>query len=305
MPVGPLPYLETFVQAAELSSFTATAQALDITQAAVSQRIQALEKELGTPLFHRRGGRILLSDAGRKLHPVARRILALHALARKKVTGKQGPVAGELILAASSIPGEHLLPAVLSRFQKLHPHIQVKATIGDSLVVLKQVEQGQAQVGLVGRKNDSAHLEFHSFACDELVVVVPQDHAWVRRQRVGVSQLLSQPLVLREVGSGSRWCLEMALSKAGKSARDVRIALELGSNEAIKEAVQRGLGTAVLSTHAIERELASGKLHALKVTGLRLEREMYAVWDRRRVLPIPARQFLDLLAPCSKRRLGP
>jgi DNA-binding transcriptional LysR family regulator len=301
-----LPHLETFAQAAELSSFTAAARALGLTQAAVSQRIQALEKQLGTSLFRRRGGRVLLTDAGRRLHPFAQQILALHQEARGKVTGKKTPVPGELILAASSVPGEHLLPAALSRFQKLHPHIQVKATVGDSLAVLRLIEQGQAHLGLVGRKNDSPHLEFRSFACDELVLVVPVDHPWLKKRRVTMAQLLAQPLVLREAGSGSRWCLETALSKAGYTPRDLRIALELGSNEAIKEAVLRGLGAAVLSTHAVERELAAGKLHALKITGLELHREMYVAWDRRRVLPIPARLFLDLLDPCAGRaRLPP
>jgi DNA-binding transcriptional LysR family regulator len=105
-------------------------------------------------------------------------------------------------------------------------------------------------------------------------------------------------LILRGAGSGSRWCLERALAKAGKSLRDLNVALELGSNEAIKEAVLRGLGLAVLSTHAVEKEVRGGVLHALQVTGLPLVRDMFVVWDRRRVLPIPGRQFLDLLEPC-------
>src|SRR5205823_8213440 len=127
---------------------------------------------------------------------------------------------------------------------------------------------------------------------------VPPGHPWGRRQRVSLDQVGQQPLILREVGSGSRWCLEHGLAQAGKSLRDVRVALELGSNEAIKEAVLQGLGLAVLSTRAVEKEVQAGQLHALKVTGLPLLREMFAVRDRRRVLPIPAQLFLDLLEPC-------
>src|SRR5262249_54765136 len=98
-----LPHLETFVKAAELSSFTAAAQALALTQAAISQRVQALEKVLGEPLFRRQGGRILLTEAGRQLYPYAQRILALHQEARQLVTGRKVPVAGDLTLAASTI----------------------------------------------------------------------------------------------------------------------------------------------------------------------------------------------------------
>jgi DNA-binding transcriptional LysR family regulator len=127
------------------------------------------------------------------------------------------------------------------------------------------------------------------------VVIVPAGHAWARRRQVSLKQLAAQPLILREPGSGSRWCLEEALTAAGTTLGAMPVALELGSNEAIKEAVVRGLGVAVMSAQAVQKELAAGALHALGVTGLALEREMFIVRDRRRVLPIPGRLFLDLL----------
>jgi DNA-binding transcriptional LysR family regulator len=293
-----LPHLETFARAAELSSFTAAAKALNLTQAAVSQRIHVLEQELRVPLFTRQGGRVLLTDAGRRLHAFAQRILDLHRQAREEVTGQSVPLRGELSLAASSVPGEHVLPGLLSVFRERHPHIQVKATVADSQAVLAQVEHGEAQLGLVGRKGDSPHFDYRRLGCDTLALIVPGGHPWAGRQRVTLEEMARQPLVLREAGSGSRWCLEQALARAGKSLRDLRIAFELGSNEAIKEAVLRGLGVAVLSTHVVQKEVRAGQLQALQVTGLVLEREMFAVWDRRRVLPIPARLFLDLLEPC-------
>src|SRR5262249_7511445 len=111
-----------------------------------------------------------------------------------------------------------------------------------------------------------------------------------------------QPLILREAGSGSRWCLEQALARAGRSIHDLHVALELGSNEAIKEGVLRGLGLAILSTHAVQRETQAGQLHALRVAGLSLVREIFVVRDRRRVLPAPAHLFLDLID--SRRPAG-
>jgi DNA-binding transcriptional LysR family regulator len=293
-----LPHLETFAKAAELGGFTAAARALGLTQAAVSQRVGALEQALGVPLFSRQGGRVLLTEAGRRLYPYAQRILALHREARQEVTGHRAPLVGDLSLAASSVPGEHLLPDLLSRFRGRHPHVQVRATVADSRAVLGQVEHGQAHLGLVGGKTDNPHLEFRCFACDKLVLVVPSRHPWRRRKRVPLGQLCEQPLIVREAGSGSRWCLEQALAKGGKSLHDLRVTLELGSNEAIKEAVLRGLGLAVLSTHSVQEEVRAGKLHALQVAGLPLVRDMFVVWDRRRVLPIPAQLFLDLLEPC-------
>src|SRR5262249_35138798 len=138
-----------------------------------------------------------------------------------------------------------------------------------------------------------------------MVLVVPASHAGLRRRRVSLKQLAQQPLIVREAGSGSRWCLEQALARVGKSLHDLRIVLELGSNEAIKEAVLRGLGAAFVSNLAVQKEIQAGQLHALRVTRLPLERELFVVWDRRRVLPIPARIFLHFLEPCPGAAANP
>jgi DNA-binding transcriptional LysR family regulator len=290
-----LPHLEAFAAAAELGSFTAAARAMDLTQAAVSQRIQALEREVDISLFRREGGHAYLTDAGRRLVPFAQKIVALHHQARAEVTGKEAAAPAELRLAASSIPGEHLLPALLAVFRQKHPHIQVRVSINDSQAVLDDVERGKATLGLTGRKGPSKHLDFRPFARDELVLVVAPDDRWSRRKQVSVEQLCERPLILREQGSGSRWCLEQGLGRLGKRINDLNVVLELGSNEAIKEAVAQGMGVAILSSHAVQREQRAGLLHALHIQSLPLERELYIVWDRRRALPVAARLFLDFV----------
>jgi DNA-binding transcriptional LysR family regulator len=291
----PLPHLGTFSKAAELASFTGAAHALGLTQAAVSQRIQALERALGKPLFRRRGGRVTLTDEGRTLYDYAQQIFDLHRQARRKVTGHEPRADAELHLAASTIPGEHLLPALLADFGRRHPHVHVRVAVGDSGSVLAQVERGEVGLGLVGRKADDPHLEFRHLASDRMVLVVPPDHPWGRRKRVSVKQLGEHPLILREAGSGLRHCFERSLERAGLSLIDLRVGLELGSNEAIKEAILRGVGMAVLSIYAVRKEVRSGELHPLAVSGLECDRDMYVVWDRRRVLPPPARLFLAFL----------
>ncbi len=287
-----LPHLETFAKAAELCSFTGAAKASHLTQAAVSQRVQALEKTLATPLFERKGGRVLLTEAGRTLYEFAQRILDLHRQARHEVTGRMLPLAGALNLAASSIPGEHLLPAVLSGFGRKYPHVRVRATVSDSMDVMAQVERGEVSLGLVGRKTENPHLEFRYLASDRMILIVPPGHPLSKRKKVSVKQLVRHDLVLREVGSGLRHCFEKSLERAGRSAADLRIVLELGSNEAIKEAVLRGLGAAILSTFAVAKEVKASQLHALEVADLHCDRDMFSVRDVRRVLPLPARLFL-------------
>src|SRR5262245_17317307 len=210
MPGEPLPHLETFAKAAEASSFTVAAGALGLSQAAVSQRIQALEKAVGVALFRRKAGHVILTDAGRRLYAFAQRILALHQEALASVSGQKTPVSGELTLAARSIPGEHLLPQVLSLFVQEYPHLHFRATIADSLEVIDLVEHGKAHLGLVGRKNTNPQLEFRCFACDKMVLIVPAKHSLSRRRRITLRQLRQHPLILREAGSGSRWCFEQA-----------------------------------------------------------------------------------------------
>jgi LysR family transcriptional regulator, low CO2-responsive transcriptional regulator len=290
-----LPHLDTFAEAAERSSFTAAARALGITQAAVSQRIQALERELGVALFRRARGKVELTDAGRRLHEYARRILELHGEARAQVTGRETPVAGELAIAASSVPGDHLLPALLAAFGPKHPHVRVRATVSDSADVIGQLERGEVSVGLVGQKPDDPHLEARHLAGDRMVLVVPPGHALARKKSVSLAALAAHPLILRESGSGLRHSFEAALARAGRSLADLRVALELGSNEAIQGAVLRGVGVAVLSALAVRKEVTAGRLVALTIDGLVCDREMFVVTDRRRVLPTPARLFVNLL----------
>lgn len=299
MSQAPLPHLETFCRAAELGSFTAVAEEAGLTQAAISQRIGALEQSLRVSLFDRTGGGILLTESGRQLYDYAQRILDLHREARQAITGRVQPVSGELLVAASSVPGDFLLPGALSIFRRQHPAIQVRATVLDSMEVMDQVGRGRAHLGLVGRKAESASLEFRPFATDELLLVVPPDHRWRRRKRISLDELSTEPLIVREPGSGSRWCFEQALAGAGRNFDDLTVTLEFGSNEAIKESVMAGSGVAILSDLVLQQELASRRLHALRIRDLSLKRSLYAVVDRRRAVPAPARLFLNFLEACS------
>ncbi len=290
-----LPYLETFSKAAELSSFTAAAESQCLTQAAVSQRIQVLEKSLGKSLFARRGGRVVLTQSGRSLYEYAQRILDLHRLARCEISGDDAPVGGELPIAASTVPGEHLLPDMLLKFRARYPHIQVRATIGDSKAVIAQVERGEANLGLAGQKADQKHLDSRFLAKDRMVLVMAPGHALSRRKSVASKDLFKQPIILREAGSGLRQCFEKSLERAGLSLGQFKIALELGSNEGIKQAVRRGLGVGVLSSLAVQKEIETGELHVAEFADLSCQRDMFVIQDRRRVLPLPARLFLAVL----------
>lgn len=301
-PVKPFPHLETFVEAAERGTFTAAGKALGLTQAAVSQRIHQLEVAVGRPVFRRGPGRVALTETGRTLYDYARRMQDLTGEAWAALTGAAGEASGELALAASSVPGQHILPTTLATFRRRHPRVEVRVSVTDTDDVLRQVERGDVHLGLVGGQGGGSQLEFRQFACDELVVVVPRGHPWWRRRQVSVEELLTQPLIQRERGSGSRHCLERSLERLGVPLSRLNVVLELCSSEAIKEAVVARVGLAILSRRAIGREEEAGRLKAVRVEGLTLDRDIFIVRDRRRVLPGPARLFLDLVQPEPARR---
>src|SRR5262249_8691765 len=194
------------------------------------------ERDLNTSLFRRESGRVLLTEAGQRLYAYSQQIQSLHQEARQQITGRKPVLRGDLALAASSIPAQHLLPGLSSALPRRHPHVRLRRPVTARSAVLAAVEHGQARLGFVGMKTDNPDLEFRAFACDALVLVVPRRHPWRRRRQVSLTELCRQALVLREPGSGSRWCLEQALTRVGVSPLSLQIALELGSNEAIKEA---------------------------------------------------------------------
>jgi DNA-binding transcriptional LysR family regulator len=292
----PLPHLDTFACAAERGSFSAAGRELGVSQAAVSQRVQQLELLLRKQLFRRAAGRVTLTEAGRRLHEFARLILDMTAEAWGAVTGSPAEIAGELLLAASSVPGHYHLPHALAEYRKRYPHVHVRASVSDTDDVIRQVEGGEVSLGFVGAPGGS-FLESRPFATDELVLVVPKGHPWWRKRQLRPADLLGQPVIQRERGSGSRRFFEQALEQSGTAAGALNVVLELGSSEAVKEAVLDGAGVAVLSRNAVRNEVKIGRLKPFRIDGLNSARDISVVWDRRRALPALARLFIEFVLP--------
>jgi LysR family transcriptional regulator, low CO2-responsive transcriptional regulator len=175
----------------------------------------------------------------------------------------------------------------------------VRMSVSDTAAVLKRVQSGEAHLGLTGGQGegDSPDLEFRRLAGDKLALVVPADHRWRRKRRVSLRDLLAEPLVQREEGSGTRRCMEQALERLGVTPSRLTVALELGSTEAVKSAVLEGAGAAVLSRCAVAREVEEGQLRAVAVSGLALARDIFVVRSRRRALPRAAELFLSFVNP--------
>lgn len=287
--------LEVFAKVAELRSFSRAAEALGLTQPTVSEHVRALEDELGVPLLDRLGRGATPTRAGSLLLGYARRMLALSREARQALDQFQGRLSGELVVGGSTIPGEYLLPALIGRFKTLYPDISVCLLIGSSRQVTEWIEDGRAELGVVGARPGPKSLVARELQADELVLVVPPAHAWAGKTEVMLAELKAEPLIVRERGSGSREALERALAEVNAALSGFRIAGEIGSTQAIKQAVRAGVGLALVSKRAVEDECRANLLHCLKVKDLRVSRAFYLVTHRDRSRSPLAQAFVELV----------
>jgi DNA-binding transcriptional LysR family regulator len=293
--------LRTFVAAAERGNFTRAAERLELTQAAVSQQIAALETELDTKLFERQGRGVRLAGSGERLYEYARRILDLVDEATREVGGGQRSLTGNLRIATSTVPAEWLVPELLSEFRVLWPQVHESLTVSDSTQAADAVESGAADLGFVGALPRSSSLHASPVAEDELVLVVGADHPLAAKGTTTLKQLRNEPLIVREAGSASRRCVESALEEHQHSADEFTIAMESNSNDAIRAAVKRGVGVAFLSRLTSRDDPG---LVAVRIRGFHARRQLYVVSDPARLPETAARQFLDFVQAWRTRRRG-
>lgn len=296
---------EVFLAVARARSFRRAAEALHLSQPALSQHVRELETELGARLLDRLGRAVHLTDAGRVLEEHATRLFATLTDARRAIADLQGLQQGSLVIGASSTPGIYVLPGVLGLFRQRYPGIDVTLRLGNSEQVESLVRAGQLDLGLIGDLGRSPDEEWLTASLpDELVLVVGPAHPWARRRDIRPEELADQPLLLREAGSATRQVTERALAGAAVS---YRAGMVLEHTEAIKQGVLAGLGVAFLSVYSVRGELATGRLRTLRVRGLRIVRHFHLIHHERRQLSAAARAFMELLstAAAGKRASRP
>ena len=287
--------LEVFAKVAELGSFSRAAEALYLTQPTVSEHVRALEDELGVQLLDRLGRGASPTRAGDLLLGYARRMIGLAREAQQALDQFQGRMSGELVIGGSTIPGEYVLPSLLGGFKAKYPQISLSLLIGDSRQVSDWVEQGRVEVAVVGARPASRALVSHELMPDELVLVVPAGHPWAARKIVSIDDLRREPMVVRERGSGSRQAIEDVLEDASLSLASFRVVGEMGSTQAIKQAVRAGVGVALISHRAVEDECRARLVVCVKVKDLKVARNFHLVTHKDRSRSPLAQAFVDFL----------
>ena len=252
-------------------NFSRAAEELLLTQPAVTQQIKALEEEFGVPLFDRGGGRISLTPGGKALQPFADRMKALSEEAIGAVAGAYGQQAGELALGASQTIAQYLLPNLIASFLQTQPKVHITARSGNSDEMLEALLAGQVHLALIEGPEQRRDLHIEPFLEDHMVLVVPASHEWAG-QEIEAESLRSQPLLVREFGSGSRRVVQQALAEAGLQRKDLLIRMELDSTEGLLSGVEAGLGVTFISRWAVRNQLSLGTLKLARVRDLKLSR---------------------------------
>lgn len=271
--------LVVFRAVAQQLSFRKAAEELYLTQPAVSLQIKALEEDLGVQLFDRTGSRVALTQAGTLLLGYAQRVSALLVQAEQEMAAIGGELSGQLALGASTTIAQYVLPRLLGEFLSEHPRVQPSLVSGNTERIVDAVVQREIALGFIEGPSRSKDVREEAFLADEIVLIVPAAHEWAERERIATSELQTAQVLMRERGSGTRRVVEMAMERHGVKPASLHVAMELDSTEAIKSAVEAGLGVGFISKWAIAKDARAGlSFRIVEVDDLRIRRELLMVF---------------------------
>lgn len=290
--------LRVFLKVAELEHITRASEELSLSQPAVTKTIQSLEHEAHIALVERQGRRIVLTHAGRVLQGYARKIFALEREMEEALTVLREGEVGEVTLAANTTTGVYLLPPIVARFQERFPRVKLNIAILNSHEIIEGTLDWSLDFGLV--EGDVAMLppglKVKPFAHDELILVVAPDHPWSRVALLDPAALAEETLLLREQGSGIREVIEHRLQHQGVYVRPL---LTLTDNEAIKQMVMNGVGSAIVSSFTVQRELTSRTLVRVPLAELVMHPQLSLIMREDKQLSRAAQEFCASLFPAS------
>ena len=282
--------MEVFLSVAKHLNFTRAGKEVHLSQPSVSVRVRQLERDLGVKLFEQLGRRVTLTEAGRLLVPHASRVLAAMDDARHAVEELQGLERATIRIGASTTPGMYLVPKIIARFMRRHPKVEIHLGIEDTRRVEEGVAANEFDFGFVGGHLVGDQIDVIPWLTDEVMLVAPPGHALIRKRIVGPKDIAGEPFIFREQGSATQAAVERGLRA---SDLQVKAVMEMSNPEAVKQAVQGGLGLAFLSRFAVEAELKAGTLAAVRVRGLAVRRELKIVHRRDKHLSRAVRAFIQ------------
>ena len=289
--------LKVFEAAARHGSFTRAAEELYLTQPTVSIQIKQLTKAIGMPLFEQVGKRLYLTDAGKELHDTSREMFARLSQMEMTIANLQGMKQGHLKLAVITT-AKYIIPRLLGPFCQRYPGVNVSLQVTNHEGLLERINDNLDDLYIMSRPPEGADVDVQPFLDNPLVVMAPSKHPLSHQRQIPIQALEDYPFILRERGSGTREAAQKLFKEKGV---EVDVKLDLGSNEAIKQAILGGLGLSVLSYHTLTSVGATTDLTILDVEHFPIHRQWHVVNLRGKQLSIIASTFLDYLLIQSKK----
>jgi DNA-binding transcriptional LysR family regulator len=288
--------LAVFLAAAEEENFSAAARKLHLSQPAISFQIQGLEQRLNIQLFQRIGKRISLTEAGRELMPMARDMVNMSSRIEETMCLQQGIVKGQLKIGCSTSPGKYILPQLIGAYRKLYPEVLFSVEVMNRHQVEEKLKAKEIHIGVLAICSKEKELECFPFFTDELVLIVASDHPWATRSTIQPRELIDFDWILREGGAATRQTVSDGLAGCGIPADDLRIAMELGSVEAVEAAVEAGHGVSIVSRVAAQRGLELGRIKTVAIEGMPVRRQIFLARNKLRTCTcaqIKFREFIE------------
>jgi len=288
-----LKQLEAFVTTAEYSSFTKAAEALYLTQSTVSAHISSLEQVLQVRLIQRGSRRrVQLTNEGKQAYDMAKEILNRCQSLQNLGTAIEQC---QLAVGASSVPSQYLVPELMSGFSAEYPDSRYVLQRGDSDRIHRLLKQGDVRLGFVGAATDRENYTYHAVAGDRLVLITANTERYRKLKNAETSgrQLLHEPIILREVSSGTRKAMEAYLNRLGVPVRSLNLVAQIDNTEAIKSSVSRGIGVSVVSELTVREEVAAGKLLSFDLDAGGVFRNIYLCWRKDVTLTSVEKRFVD------------
>lgn len=287
--------LQVFYTVAKQLSFTKAAECLCMTQPAVTFQIKQLEAHLNISLFERTPSRIVLTSAGELAMQYAEKILGMTQEMEARLAEMSDQASGVLMIGASTTIADYLLPQILGVFRARFPHVQVRLSVANSQTIENRIIDHSLDVGLVESPSHHPSLTTQVFYQDELVLICAVNHVWATKDNIQPEQLGNEPYIGREPGSGTREVVDKYLREHGVQLELLNIVMELGSPEAIKGAVEAGLGVAIVSRATVIKERELGKIAAIPLYPP-IRRDLTQVYTQEKFRPRLLQSFIDLIA---------
>ncbi len=287
--------LRVFLTVAEHGSFSEAGRQLHLTQPAVSQSIQGLEKQLGMPLFNRQGRAVQLTESGQVLVSMARELLTSAQRLEQTMLSLHGEVIGEMSVGCSTASGKYLLPGLIAHFRRAYPQVRINVLVTSRDSVIHKLLSGEVAVGISSKLIQHYDLEYQDFYNDDVILIAPAGHPWAQYRRIYPDDLLDEPMILREEVAGTREVLMDGLLTRDISPAMLNVAMVLGNAEAIGMAVEEGLGVAFISRLAAARGIALGRIVEVEVDGMSLTRKLYMARNRRQPLTRAQVEFWEFI----------